>query len=454
MKRAHLVITTVIFCLLVFIPVLACADPDTAPPVGTPLVREGALAVRLADVLELGAGSDEIAAESRLGELGISPQNGWIADYPVTPDIVGELQQALIAAADASRLPMDRDDALQRFYDVNMELGLSVVPYADDSIRDSSSEQYPAPATVNNYYYNYGPPVVTYYEPPPDYVYLYAWVPFPFWSCGFWFPGYYVLHDFHKTVVVNSRVVYVSNHYRGPGQKRVYIVDPVKRFHHSGTVYGVAPPRHSTVVYKSSPRVTRQVLDINRNFGRNFGRNRVMQPQPSRAGKPVVRPGEKNRPVPPVRPVSAPVYTDKNQRDKKAPVQPRQVENNRTVQAVRSDKVQSQARPLMKSIENKPAPPGRGPAREEQKFGRPPAMNANAGQPSRPHAAVNQSPPSRGSAPARVQPRQKMESGKGQGPARVTRDQKPREQGGSPGAHNDRKGAAPQMRGSERGGRG
>ena len=52
------------------------------------------------------------------------------------------------------------------------------------------------PTVIDNYYSDEGPPVVTYYAPPPDYAYLYAWDPFPFWCGGFWFPGYYVLNDF------------------------------------------------------------------------------------------------------------------------------------------------------------------------------------------------------------------------------------------------------------------
>jgi len=451
MKRWHINFMAMsIICLVVFIPALVGAGPDTPPPVGTPLVREGDFAVSLADALELGAGEDEIAAESRLGELGISPQNGWIADYPLTPDIAGELQQSLIAAADGSRLPMSRDDALQIFYDVSMELGLSVVPYADESIRQSSSEDYPAPATVNNYYYNYGPPVVTYYEPPRDYVYLYAWVPFPFWSWGFWFPGYYVLHDFHKTVVIDSRVVYVSNHYRDTRYKRVYIVDPVKRYHHSGTVYGIGAQRHDTVVYKGSPKVARQALDINL---RRDGLMRAHTTLPSGRNAPVVRPvTPKNKPAPMIRPVNTPVQVKKNDNYKKEPVGPRRLENERTAQAgrtapVQTDRAERQARPMMKSIENKPQSV-RAPMQVEQKNARPQSAYTNASRTARPHAAVNQAPPSRDNrAPARIQPQQRNEGGSGRGQDRAT--QAPAKAQGktqSPAKGGDKKEAPPQVR--------
>jgi len=81
MKRAHFKsIALMAIGLIVLIPALVCADPESTPPVAPPVVREGTFAVSLADALELGAGDDEILAESRLGELGISPRNGWIAD--------------------------------------------------------------------------------------------------------------------------------------------------------------------------------------------------------------------------------------------------------------------------------------------------------------------------------------------------------------------------------------
>ena len=72
--------------------------------------------------------------------------------------------------------------------------------------------------------------MVTYYYPPPDFYYLYAWIPYPFWCSGFWFPGFFVLHDFHRTIVVNGRVVFVSNHFNDVRKHRVFRVDPEARF--------------------------------------------------------------------------------------------------------------------------------------------------------------------------------------------------------------------------------
>jgi hypothetical protein len=58
------------------------------PPAAVPLVREGAFALNLA-ALSLDHPTSEVEAESILGTAGIAPSNGWIADYPVTPDIIG-----------------------------------------------------------------------------------------------------------------------------------------------------------------------------------------------------------------------------------------------------------------------------------------------------------------------------------------------------------------------------
>ena len=74
-----------------------------------------------------------------------------------------------------------------------------------------------------------GPPVVTYYPPPPDYGYLYSWVPYSFWCSGFWFPGFFVLNDFHRFVHVHGRREVISNHIHEPKTRRVFSVDPRTR---------------------------------------------------------------------------------------------------------------------------------------------------------------------------------------------------------------------------------
>ncbi len=85
----------------------------------------------------------------------------------------------------------------------------------------------PGPEVINNYYYDYGPPAVTYYPPPEPYGYLYAWVPYPFWCSGFYYPGFFILHDFHRHVFFHKKLFVVTNHVAG--KNGVHIVDPGSR---------------------------------------------------------------------------------------------------------------------------------------------------------------------------------------------------------------------------------
>ncbi|MGC9975611.1 MAG: hypothetical protein ABSC57_02665 [Syntrophales bacterium] len=66
--------------------------------------------------------------------------------------------------------------------------------------------------------------------PPPDFYYFYAWIPYPFWCSGFWFPGFFVLNDFHRIIVLNGRVAFVSNHFSDVRKHRVFRIDPGARF--------------------------------------------------------------------------------------------------------------------------------------------------------------------------------------------------------------------------------
>jgi hypothetical protein len=252
---------------ILIIPILVDAQPAQAqaspPPIGAPLVREGTLAIKLQVGLALGMTDDEIEAENRLADAGISPRNGWIADYPVTPDIIGELQQAVSDAADSGKLAFSRDEALQSFNSTLSESGVSVTPYtppANNVPVPPGSENYPNPSVVNNYYYNEGPPVMTYYTPPPDFYYLYAWVPFPFWWSSFWFPGFFVLHDFHKTVIVDRRPVFVSNHFRDVRAHRVFRIDPEERFR-GRTFGGIGASRTRGLLPTGIPGSDRRIFN-------------------------------------------------------------------------------------------------------------------------------------------------------------------------------------------------
>jgi len=239
-------------------PVTLHAQPGQAnpPPVGPPIVREGDLATRLESALGVGSSGDEVEAETTLGNLGITPRNGWIADYPVTPDVIAELQKSVGDVANSGRLPMNREEALQRFNDLTAEFSLPNTPSAGS--RPQAQPPSPDSTVINNYYYDQGPPVITYYAPPPDYSYLYAWVPCPFLYSGFWFPGFYILHDFHRVFVVRGRPVFISNHFSF-GANRVFRIDAVARF--KGMTYaGIGAPRGGHFLSTGVPRSDRTVF--------------------------------------------------------------------------------------------------------------------------------------------------------------------------------------------------
>lgn len=211
------------------------ASAGQTPPVSQTLVREGEFALQLAAALDLGSPTEESAAEDMLAAAGIAPSNGWLSDYPVTPQIIGQLEDAVSKAAGSGKLPMTSRQAVQGLYALAARMDLptpagAARESADQGQRAPSVPAAPAnPGVVNNYYYNQGPPVVTYYPPPQDFVYLYDWVPYPVWWFGFWWPGFYICHDFTTVVVVRSAPVIVTNHVVIAGTQTVAIVDPVGR---------------------------------------------------------------------------------------------------------------------------------------------------------------------------------------------------------------------------------
>ena len=198
----------------------ATAKQKEKPSISQPLVREGDYAIRLAESLKLGK-LKEIQAESKLASVGIAPLSGWISDFPVTPDIVAEVKSAVDNAIAHGKISLSQKKANEALARLNKSIGLPVAEaqstppkgyasWEDSSQYSNESEGY-APTVINNYYYDEGPPVVTYYPPPYDYSYLYAWDPFPFWCGGFWFPGYYILTDFTRVVVINNNGTVVVN---------------------------------------------------------------------------------------------------------------------------------------------------------------------------------------------------------------------------------------------------
>jgi hypothetical protein len=135
------------------------------------LVREGYFAMELADVLKIGEVKSEAEAESRLASVGIAPKNGWIADYPLTPKIIEELENAVGEAADSGKIAMSREEAIGAFQDLiaSLESQNARVEPPPDRV------PYPEP-----YYY----PRFYFYPAPPPYY------PYPF-------GGYYRFHYHH-----------------------------------------------------------------------------------------------------------------------------------------------------------------------------------------------------------------------------------------------------------------
>lgn len=219
-----------------------------APPISQPLVTEGIFAVNLANSLGVSSTSDPVEAENALAKVRVAPQNGWIGDYPMTPDLVGEVRQALDDAVLNGDLALSRDDALQRFDRATGNVDLAVQAYAGtvtetEAPTPQSCTNYPNPSSISSAYSSEGPPVVTYYCPPQDYYYQYDYVPYPFYWESFWFPGYFILHDFHRHVRYHGHHVLISNHYNDFRRHRMYRVDPLDRLH--GRSYsGIGAWRH------------------------------------------------------------------------------------------------------------------------------------------------------------------------------------------------------------------
>jgi len=216
--------------------IVSAASRETAkpsPPIAQPLIREGEFAIKLAEALKIGTAKSEAEAESMLASAGITPQNGWIADYPMTPDIIGELEEAVAQAADARKLALGKDEALRALRTVAVEEELPIIAEGgSDEYGESpppTTPEYTTPSEIDNYYYTEGPPIVTYYPPPWDYYYMYAWIPSPFWCSGFYFPGFFILHDFHRPIHRHGHDYIITNHRRDHGTGRIFAVDPARR---------------------------------------------------------------------------------------------------------------------------------------------------------------------------------------------------------------------------------
>jgi hypothetical protein len=191
--------------------VTALGEPEPNPEISSaapPLLRSGDFAISLAEALGLGVVSDEVEAQSLLAARGIAPRNGWFANYPVTPLIMGELREAVINSSESGRLALTRNEALTTFDSLALDLGLAVDPSGGQAYAEAPppSGEPPSgevpygepPPAADNYYHGAEPPILAYYPPPPAYLSYYDWVPYPFFYTGIPFAGFFILHDFHR----------------------------------------------------------------------------------------------------------------------------------------------------------------------------------------------------------------------------------------------------------------
>jgi hypothetical protein len=273
MKRWLSIVTAA--CLLLYPFAAFSADygsqssqTQQGPPVAQPLVREGDFAIKLVAELDLGNPTDEAIAEDMLIKAGVVPSNGWLSDYPMTPEIIGQLQTSIAKAASEGRLPMNSDEATRGLYSLTQQMNLPMPAGPGNAAPEG--KQPPAvqsdPTMINNYYDEQGPPIVTYYPPPYYDAYLYDWVPYPVFWFGFWFPGFYICHSFTTVVVARGgdfdhigRRRIVSNRVIDPLTRRVAIVDPVSRTS-AGSV------RPMTVLRTGNGSMFRNISEMRRGY--------------------------------------------------------------------------------------------------------------------------------------------------------------------------------------------
>jgi hypothetical protein len=133
--------------------------------------------MRLAEALKIGEAKSEAEAESMLASVGILPKKGWIADYPLTPVVIGELENAIGEAANSGKIAMNRDEAMKVFHDLIMDIqgqSAQVEPHAG---WQPYTEPYYYPRFyAYPYYYPYS---FSFYYPYPYYRGYYGYYGFP-----------------------------------------------------------------------------------------------------------------------------------------------------------------------------------------------------------------------------------------------------------------------------------
>jgi hypothetical protein len=78
-----------------------------SPLIDQALVPDDVFAEQLAESLRLGPVTDAAKAEALLSGFGIEPKNGWIAEYPVTPDVLGDIiENGVSKASDQGKITL------------------------------------------------------------------------------------------------------------------------------------------------------------------------------------------------------------------------------------------------------------------------------------------------------------------------------------------------------------
>lgn len=190
-------------CLL--LPALTeTVKADSFPPIAAPLVRQGALAVNLARSLGFSAGSEVVAIDS-LSQIGIIPRGGWSAASFVTPALIGELHNSIFLASRSGQLLISGDKVVSRFNNVRFQLGLPIFP-VQASARSAFPRAAISPGSINKFFIDKGPPLMTFFPPPGKFSSLFTFTPCPFVCSNVFFPGFFVRQD-----VSNRFFIKVSN---------------------------------------------------------------------------------------------------------------------------------------------------------------------------------------------------------------------------------------------------
>ncbi len=100
-------------------------DNLPAPPAAQTPISQGSFAMKLVSVLKVGPATTEAQAAEMLATVGISPKDGWFVDQPMTMSVVGDLRSKVGAAAQAGKIPMDKDEAWAAYQSVITDAGFA-----------------------------------------------------------------------------------------------------------------------------------------------------------------------------------------------------------------------------------------------------------------------------------------------------------------------------------------